>query len=59
MHAIQDYQRCRWSAYAFQEDDAVPFTSEDVEILGPLLGNASFTYENLRLLKEKKKAHLI
>jgi len=39
-----------------RKDDAVPFTSEDVEILGPLLGNASFTYENLRLLKEKKES---
>ena len=39
-----------------RKDNAVPFTSEDVEILGPLLGNASFTYENLRLLKEKKES---
>ncbi len=43
-----------------RKNNAAPFTSEDVEILGPLLGNASFTYENLRLLKEKKEsaAHL-
>ena len=28
------------------------FTHEDVEILTPLLSNAAFTYENLRLLKQ-------
>ena len=38
-----------------RKNNTAPFTSEDVEILGPFLGNASFTYENLRLLKERKE----
>ena len=29
-----------------------PFTQEDVDVLIPLLSNASFTYDNLRLLRE-------
>lgn len=29
-----------------------PFTQEDVDILVPLLSNAAFTFDNLRLLKE-------
>ena len=29
-----------------------PFTQEDVDVLIPLLSNAAFTYDNLRLLKE-------
>ncbi|MDD2391074.1 MAG: GAF domain-containing protein [Desulfobacterales bacterium] len=29
-----------------------PFTPEDVDILIPLLSNAAFTYDNLRLIKE-------
>lgn len=32
------------------------FTLEDVEALIPLLSNAAFTYENLRLLKDLEKA---
>ncbi|MBW2559196.1 MAG: GAF domain-containing protein, partial [Deltaproteobacteria bacterium] len=39
-----------------RKDNAPPFTSENVEILGPLLGNAAFTYENLQLLEEKKES---
>lgn len=31
-----------------------PFTNEDVEALTPLLSNAAFTYENLRLIKKNK-----
>jgi hypothetical protein len=36
------------------------YTHEDVEVLTPLLSNAAFTYENLRLLKEneRNKMHL-
>jgi len=43
-----------------RKKDDMPFTSEDADILGPLLSNAAFTYENLRLLKEKNEsaAHL-
>jgi class 3 adenylate cyclase/putative methionine-R-sulfoxide reductase with GAF domain len=31
------------------------YTQEDVEVLTPLLSNAAFTYENLRLLKENER----
>ncbi|MCX7635193.1 MAG: GAF domain-containing protein, partial [Syntrophales bacterium] len=31
-----------------------PFTEADIDVLTPLIGNASFTYDNLRLLKENK-----
>ncbi|TFG35199.1 MAG: GAF domain-containing protein, partial [Nitrospirales bacterium] len=31
-----------------------PFTQEDVDILVPLLSNAAFTFDNLRLLKENE-----
>jgi len=43
-----------------RKNDDSPFTSEDTDILGPLLGSAAFTYENLRLSKEKTEgaAHL-
>lgn len=33
----------------------IPFTQEDVEVLIPLLSNATFTYDNLRLLQENKR----
>jgi len=33
----------------------VLFTQEDVNVLSPLLSNAAFTYDNLRLLKEYEK----
>lgn len=43
-----------------RKNDDIPLTSEDTDILGPLLSSAAFTYENLRLLKEKTEgeAHL-
>jgi class 3 adenylate cyclase/putative methionine-R-sulfoxide reductase with GAF domain len=31
------------------------YTNNDIEVLTPLLSNAAFTYENLRLLKENEK----
>ncbi|MCX5855028.1 MAG: GAF domain-containing protein [Deltaproteobacteria bacterium] len=31
-----------------------PFTQEDVDVLIPLLSNAAFTYDNLRLLRENE-----
>ncbi|MBN1829371.1 MAG: GAF domain-containing protein [Deltaproteobacteria bacterium] len=31
------------------------FTNDDVEMLIPLLSNAAFTYENLRLIREKER----
>jgi class 3 adenylate cyclase/GAF domain-containing protein len=34
------------------------YTQEDVEVLTPLLSNAAFTYENLRLLKENERNSL-
>ena len=38
-----------------RKNDDIPFTGEDTDILGPLLSSAAFTYENLRLLKEKNE----
>jgi class 3 adenylate cyclase/GAF domain-containing protein len=34
------------------------YTQEDVEVLTPLLSNAAFTYENLRLIKENEQSAL-
>ena len=34
------------------------YTHSDIEVLTPLLSNAAFTYENLRLLKENERAAL-
>jgi len=34
------------------------YNQDDVEVLTPLLSNAAFTYENLRLIKENEKAAL-
>jgi len=34
----------------------IPFTQADVDVLTPLLGNAAFTYDNLRLLKENEES---
>jgi len=31
------------------------YTQEDIEVLTPLLSNAAFTYENLRLIKENER----
>ncbi|MDO9516000.1 MAG: GAF domain-containing protein [Syntrophales bacterium] len=39
-----------------RKEEESPFASEDVEILGPLLSNAAFTYENLSLSKEKQES---
>ncbi len=39
-----------------RKDDTPPFTSEKLEVLGPLLGNAAFTYENLQLLEERQES---
>jgi class 3 adenylate cyclase/GAF domain-containing protein len=36
-----------------RKDDA-PFLKEDIEVLTPLLSNAAFTYENLRLQKKNE-----
>jgi GAF domain-containing protein len=37
-----------------RRNDAEVYTQNDVEILTPLLSNAAFTYENLRLIKENE-----
>ena len=34
------------------------YTQDDVEVLTPLLSNAAFTYENLRLIKENEQSAL-
>jgi adenylate cyclase len=34
----------------------IPFTTADAEILAPLLSNAIFTYDNLRLINESEKS---
>jgi class 3 adenylate cyclase/GAF domain-containing protein len=39
-----------------RKDTDQTYSQEDVEALTPLLSNAAFTYENLRLLKELDKA---
>ncbi len=36
-----------------RKNNTHPFTGEEVDIMTPLLSSAAFTYENLRLLKEK------
>ncbi len=41
-----------------RKDDTKIYTQEDIEALTPLLSNAAFTYENLRLLKENEKSML-
>jgi class 3 adenylate cyclase/putative methionine-R-sulfoxide reductase with GAF domain len=41
-----------------RKDDTKIYTQEDVEALTPLLSNAAFTYENLRLLKENERGAL-
>ena len=35
------------------------YSQDDVDILTPLLSNAAFTYESLRLLKDKEKGELV
>ena len=39
-----------------RKEEETPFASEDIEILGPLLSNAAFTYDNLNLSKEKQES---
>ena len=41
-----------------RNDDKI-YSQDDVEILTPLLSNAAFTYENLRLLKDNEKGELV
>ncbi len=41
-----------------KNDDKI-YSRDDVEILTPLLSNAAFTYENLRLLKDNEKGELV
>ena len=41
-----------------KNDDKI-YSHDDVEILTPLLSNAAFTYENLRLLKDNEKEELV
>ena len=41
-----------------RKDDKKVYCHEDVEALTPLLSNAAFTYENLRLLKENAQGAL-
>jgi class 3 adenylate cyclase/putative methionine-R-sulfoxide reductase with GAF domain len=41
-----------------RKDDKRIYSHEDVEALTPLLSNAAFTYENLRLLKENAQGTL-
>jgi class 3 adenylate cyclase/putative methionine-R-sulfoxide reductase with GAF domain len=41
-----------------RKDDKKVYSHEDVEALTPLLSNAAFTYENLRLLKENSQGAL-
>ncbi|MFZ7124616.1 MAG: GAF domain-containing protein [Desulfobacterales bacterium] len=38
-----------------RRDDNAAYSQEDVEALTPLVSNAAFTYENLRLLKENER----
>jgi len=40
-------------------NDEKIYSQDDVEILTPLLSNAAFTYENLRLLKKNEQVKLI
>jgi len=41
-----------------RKDDATAYTQDNIEALTPLLSNAAFTYENLRLLKENDRGFL-
>lgn len=40
------------------KDDSRTYTLENIEALTPLLSNAAFTYENLRLIKENEQGTL-
>jgi len=41
-----------------KNDDKI-YSHEEVDVLTPLLSNAAFTYENLRLLKDNEKGELV
>jgi GAF domain-containing protein len=41
-----------------RKDDSKVYTHEDIESLTPLLSNAAFTYENLRLIKENDRGFM-
>ncbi len=41
-----------------KSDSSEPYRNEDVEVLIPLLSNAAFTYENLRLIRENERTSL-
>ena len=41
-----------------RKDDSKAYTQEDIEALTPLLSNAAFTYENLRLIKENDRGFM-
>ncbi|MFZ0724597.1 MAG: GAF domain-containing protein [Desulfobacterales bacterium] len=41
-----------------RKDDARVYGPEDIEALTPLLSNAAFTFENLRLIKENERGFL-
>jgi adenylate cyclase len=38
-----------------RRESDIPFTQEDINILTPFLSNAAFTYDNLRLMKQKRQ----
>ena len=41
-----------------RKDDDKEYSQDDIEVLTPLLSNAAFTYENIRLLKENEQGSL-
>jgi class 3 adenylate cyclase/putative methionine-R-sulfoxide reductase with GAF domain len=41
-----------------RRDDSRVYSQEDIEVLTPLLSNAAFTYENLRLMRENDRGSL-
>jgi len=41
-----------------RKDDNKEYSQDDIEVLTPLLSNAAFTYENIRLLKENEQGSL-
>jgi len=41
-----------------RKDEPRTYSQEDIEVLTPLLSNAAFTYENLRLIKENERGAL-
>jgi len=41
-----------------RKDDNREYSQDDIEVLTPLLSNAAFTYENIRLIKENEQGSL-